>query len=195
MAGQAGCHGSPASQTWCMQCNKVHDLLGCPPVPHLKVSLHPLTRNHGRRHRALNKDASRHVVWASGEHPAGNLITSTKSHLTTFAGSNEPDLAVFRFTLGIPGFDDANIPRVIGVLCLLLLVLNHAFGSSSPAPAQVGPGHAGSCCCLLRRISLLLLPQLCDTFCYQGRSLKVTGHLCCCRPVQRPWDLLWQLWH
>ena len=117
-------------------------MLGCLPVPHLKESLHPFSRHHARyrRHRVLNKYANRHIVWASGEHPAGSLSESITSHLITCAGSNEPDLAVFRFTLGIPGFDDANIPRVIGVLCLLLLVLNHALGSSSLAPAQVGPG-------------------------------------------------------
>ena len=68
-----------------------------------------------------------------------DAATPSDHNSITCAGSNEPDLAVFRFTLGIPGFDDANIPRVIGVLCLLLLVLNHIFGSSSPAPAQVGP--------------------------------------------------------
>ncbi len=141
MAGQAGCSGSSASQTCCMQCNRPHALLSCPLVP-LKEILHPSSRGCGRgwRHKVLNKNANRHIVWASGKHPAGSTSNSIRSHLITCAGSNEPDLAVFRFTLGIPGFDDANIPRVIGVLCLLLLVLNHAFGSSSPALAQVRAG-------------------------------------------------------
>lgn len=35
------------------------------------------------------------------------------------------ELAVFRFTLGIPGFDDALIPRVVGVLGACVLALNH----------------------------------------------------------------------
>lgn len=49
----------------------------------------------------------------------------------------ELELAVFRFTLGIPGFDDAYIPRVAGAGGLLLLALNH-FLSPGPAPdAQV----------------------------------------------------------
>ena len=130
-----------ASQTCCMQCNRPHALLSCPLVP-LKGILHPSSRGCGRgwRHKVLNKNANRHTVCASGKHPAGSTSNSIRSHLITCAGSNEPDLAVFRFTLGIPGFDDANIPRVIGVLCLLLLVLNHAFGSSSPALAQVRAG-------------------------------------------------------
>jgi hypothetical protein len=40
---------------------------------------------------------------------------------------------VFRFTLGIPGFDDSNIPRVVGVLGATLLVVNHVI-SASPVP-------------------------------------------------------------
>lgn len=48
------------------------------------------------------------------------------------------DVAVFRFTLGIPGFDDALIPRVIGILCLCLIVLNHVTTSEdASSPAQI----------------------------------------------------------
>ncbi len=46
------------------------------------------------------------------------------------------DLAVFQFTLGIPGFDDAMVPRIVGFGVILLLIANHVAGSS-PAPAQV----------------------------------------------------------
>ncbi|KAK9866351.1 hypothetical protein WJX84_000970 [Apatococcus fuscideae] len=45
------------------------------------------------------------------------------------------DLAVFQFTLGIPGFDDALIPRIIGCAVNVLLVANH-LAASNPAPAQ-----------------------------------------------------------
>lgn len=45
------------------------------------------------------------------------------------------ELAVFRFTLGIPGFDDALIPRVAGFVGVALLLLNHAL-SGSPSPSQ-----------------------------------------------------------
>ena len=54
------------------------------------------------------------------------------------AGREEPDVAVFRFTLGIPGFDDALIPRFVGVLGLLLLLVNHVLNQSAYAVGQVG---------------------------------------------------------
>ena len=55
----------------------------------------------------------------------------------TAAGGEDLEVAVFRFTLGIPGFDDALIPRVVGALGAALLVANHAFGGQPPPDAQV----------------------------------------------------------
>ena len=52
-------------------------------------------------------------------------------------GDDALDVAVFRFTLGIPGFDDDLIPRVVGVLGAALLVGNHVLAGSSPGGAQV----------------------------------------------------------
>lgn len=43
------------------------------------------------------------------------------------------EVAVFRFTLGIPGFDDALIPRVVGMLGAGLLLANHVV---SPQPVS-----------------------------------------------------------
>lgn len=48
-------------------------------------------------------------------------------------GDQNIDVAVFRFTLGIPGFDDSNIPRLAGMASLALLLLNHALSSSTLA--------------------------------------------------------------
>lgn len=45
-------------------------------------------------------------------------------------------MQVFRFTLGIPGFDDANIPRVVGLVGALGMTVNHALGGT-PSSAQV----------------------------------------------------------
>ena len=50
-------------------------------------------------------------------------------------GGGDVELAVFRFTLGIPGFDDALIPRVVGVLGSLLILLNHYY---TPEPERMG---------------------------------------------------------
>ena len=47
----------------------------------------------------------------------GLVVMSTKD--------DDMELAVFRFTLGIPGFDDALIPRVAGIVVASLLLINH----------------------------------------------------------------------
>ena len=44
------------------------------------------------------------------------------------------DMAVFRFTLGIPGFEDRQIPRVVGAVGALLVVVNHFLLAAQPAP-------------------------------------------------------------
>lgn len=51
-------------------------------------------------------------------------------------GDEDVDVAVFRFTLGIPGFDDRLVPRVVGLALGVLLVVNHVLGGE-PTPAQV----------------------------------------------------------
>ena len=51
-------------------------------------------------------------------------------------GGEEADVAVFRFTTGIPGFDDAQIPRVVGAAGAALLAANHFLGAGAPSPAQ-----------------------------------------------------------
>lgn len=57
--------------------------------------------------------------------------------LAVHAGNDaELELAVFRFTLGIPGFDDTYIPRVVGSLGLLILLANHLLGPNVVADTQ-----------------------------------------------------------
>lgn len=53
------------------------------------------------------------------------------------ARAQELDVQVFRFTLGIPGFDDANIPRVVGIIGGVLLTANHLMSASPVSDAQV----------------------------------------------------------
>eukprot|EP01024_Parvocaulis_polyphysoides_P030046 TRINITY_DN27311_c0_g1_i2.p1 TRINITY_DN27311_c0_g1~~TRINITY_DN27311_c0_g1_i2.p1 ORF type:complete len:294 (+),score=36.05 TRINITY_DN27311_c0_g1_i2:1406-2287(+) len=50
-----------------------------------------------------------------------SIQTRAKSGL----GDEDVDVAVFRFTLGIPGFEDRLIPRVIGSIGIILLTINH----------------------------------------------------------------------
>lgn len=52
-------------------------------------------------------------------------------------GDESVDVAVFRFTLGIPGFDDDLVPRVVGGFCAALLAGNHYLAGSVPSDAQV----------------------------------------------------------
>lgn len=89
----------------------------------------------------------------------GPPASPTASHscpLPTGLGDDELDVAVFRFTLGIPGFDDSNIPRVVGTVVAALVAINHviSYGSNPAPPAQVGGWTAArgrrycSCACV-----------------------------------------------
>lgn len=51
--------------------------------------------------------------------------------------AEEPDIAVFRFTLGIPGFDDADIPRILGLLALAILAVNKLLSEAPSDSTQV----------------------------------------------------------
>ena len=64
---------------------------------------------------------------------------------------------MLRLTLGIPGFDEAQLPRVVAALCLTLLLINRVAGGGEVSAGQViQPRHqllcflkqpAGVCCC------------------------------------------------
>lgn len=64
---------------------------------------------------------------------------SVSLRATPGLGDDELDVAVFRFTLGIPGFDDSNIPRVVGTVVAAAVAINHviSYGSNPAPPAQV----------------------------------------------------------
>jgi hypothetical protein len=48
-------------------------------------------------------------------------------------------VAVFRFTLGIPGFDDSLVPRFVGGAAGALLALNHVLSPQPVSDAQASP--------------------------------------------------------
>lgn len=77
------------------------------------------------------------------------------------AGFEETDIAVFRFTLGIPGFDDALIPRVVGLIGAALLVTNHLLDQSDATSAQIRTELLGS----LLSATCILTPSI-------GKRLK-----------------------
>lgn len=51
-------------------------------------------------------------------------------------GDSDVDVAVFRFTLGIPGFDDKYVPRIVGAVGAALLVINHLISTQDLQDAQ-----------------------------------------------------------
>ena len=62
--------------------------------------------------------------------------TQWTDHYQSYAGIEDAEIAVFRFTLGIPGFDDALIPRVVGSLGASLLIANHLSDPAQATDAQ-----------------------------------------------------------
>ncbi|BBN17886.1 hypothetical protein MPTK1_7g17720 [Marchantia polymorpha subsp. ruderalis] len=68
---------------------------------------------------------------------AGGSVAVRAERQSDGAGDGDLDISVFRFTLGIPGLDDSDLPRVLGILFGGLLVLNHAFSLSSMTAAQL----------------------------------------------------------
>ncbi|GAQ87823.1 hypothetical protein KFL_003790110 [Klebsormidium nitens] len=68
--------------------------------------------------------------WRSQKH---GVVRSLAKEQRGGSSQKEPelDVAVFRFTLGIPGVEDALLPRILGCLVGVLLVGNHL---ATPAP-------------------------------------------------------------
>ena len=99
-----------------------------------------LSRAVGKRPRSLTLHASKSSCKHSNDWQV-SLSHSPKTPQSTLllptGNDAEVELAVFRFTLGIPGFDDTYIPRIIGSLGILVLLANHILGSSVVPDAQV----------------------------------------------------------
>ncbi|KAF5827481.1 protein required for cyt b6 assembly [Dunaliella salina] len=66
------------------------------------------------------------------------------------------DMAVFRFTLGIPGFEDRYIPRVVGGLGASLVLINHFLAAQVAPPSQV----RGEFICIVLAAVCALAPDL-----------------------------------
>ena len=74
-------------------------------------------------------------------------------------GDDEMDVAVFRFTLGIPGFEDRFIPGVVAGLGAALLGINHLFSIGAQAAPTVALGSAELICGALV-LTLALVPEI-----------------------------------
>lgn len=67
---------------------------------------------------------------------AGHCTASHQAVLTA-AGEDEEQFTVLRLTLGIPGFDEAQLPRVVAALCMTLILVNHTASSGEITAGQV----------------------------------------------------------
>ena len=93
---------------------------------------------------------------------------------TTTRAADDDEFAVFRFTLGIPGFDDQDIPRVIGLLGTSLLVVNHLSGAS-PSEAQARTELIGGVLAAACVVVPTLGRRLDETGAVEGGTLDVAG--------------------
>lgn len=83
--------------------------------------------------------AYRHPVVSSRQGKVFTGQAKTQRQYTTRTRAIDDDdveLAVFRFTLGIPGFDDALIPRVVGLVGAFVLLLNHVLTGEEVSQSQ-----------------------------------------------------------
>ena len=72
-------------------------------------------------------------VWAVAVVPH----TPHQQAVLTAAGEDEEQFTVLRLTLGIPGFDEAQLPRVVAALCMTLILVNHTASSGEVTAGQV----------------------------------------------------------
>lgn len=71
---------------------------------------------------------------------------STVLNLSGGMGDDDIDVAVFRFTLGIPGFDDRFLPRVVGLVIASALAINNVLGAQPAPDEQVGSMRCSQAC-------------------------------------------------
>jgi len=90
--------------------------------------------------------------------------TTREKCIARATAEDEDEFAIFRFTLGIPGFDDEDIPRVVGGLGGLALVANHLAAGAYGSEALHRSESVGIALC----IACVLAPEL-------GRRLKGDG--------------------
>jgi len=96
--------------------------LGSSNCNHLWIHHHPNIRLAAFPHCYLTDDSTPH---------RSNSKQISHAQQNPSPTSDDLDVAVFRFTLGIPGFDDALVPRVVGAAGAALLAINHFLGLSS----------------------------------------------------------------
>ena len=101
------------------------------------------------------------------------------------AGAEDADIAVFRFTLGIPGFDDAQLPRVVGILGAALLIANNLSDQTEATAAQASPSASHFCKATCQMVQSSR--QSHDSSSLICLRMHVHGHVCLSlQHLQRP---------
>jgi hypothetical protein len=109
----------------------------------------------------VGKRASGRLVACAG---GGGASSADDDGDEAAAAPPEVDLSVMSFTLGIPGFDDSELPRLLGILFGSCIVLNHVLSSPGGliSDAQLRSEMVGMVLCAVT----IALP-------YIGRQLNV----------------------
>ncbi|GAX74057.1 hypothetical protein CEUSTIGMA_g1507.t1 [Chlamydomonas eustigma] len=84
----------------------------------------------------------------------GSIARESRRNLAIFAkqgglGDEDMDVAVFRFTLGIPGFEDRLIPRVVAGIGAALLAVNHILSIGVQFAPDIAQARAEVLCGIL----------------------------------------------
>ena len=114
----------------------------------------------GKIQQTCTAESCRRQEHAGAQSPASSsaLACSCHSELHMPAGEQEGeeiDFAVLRMTLGIPGFDEKQLPRVVAGLCIALLLANRQFSAAEVSQAQV----------ILLRVCILQLQNTSCCYC------------------------------
>eukprot|EP00250_Pteridium_aquilinum_P011480 c20098_g1_i3 orf=626-1351(-) len=97
-------------------CSPLHGLRKAPCLPLQTLFFKPSSRS-----------STLFALRASLEDTSSSASSSPSSSL---------DVSVFRFTLGIPGFNDSDLPRVLGIAFGAVLLLNHFLTADYVTAAQ-----------------------------------------------------------
>ena len=92
----------------------------------------------------------------AGGRPSVRAAASSGGGGGGLGDGDELDVAVFRFTLGIPGFDDRLVPRVVGIAAGAALAANRLLGAQPVPDAQARAELLGALLAAL----LLVTPEL-----------------------------------
>eukprot|EP00879_Flechtneria_rotunda_P006168 GHRR01006485.1.p1 GENE.GHRR01006485.1~~GHRR01006485.1.p1 ORF type:complete len:331 (+),score=129.47 GHRR01006485.1:317-1309(+) len=127
-------HSVTGSYGYCFQCGQRRRCWdGAAPCPRQGWPVQQRQqRQQQQRQQHQHQHQHQHQQIFQGRHRQGSRLGAAPG-----LADDEVDVAVFRFTLGIPGFDDSNTPKVVGAVVAALVAANHVLGADPAPPAQM----------------------------------------------------------